>query len=488
MQKPSYWTPFVWLVVLPSAAMLLLITRLEGGAFTYTLDDPYIHLALAKNIMLGNYGINFNETAAPSSSVIWPLLLAPFALLPSVFELAPLAINLLCFSGFIWVLNGLFADLPGIQRLLTMGCVALSLNAFGLIFNGMEHELQLVLASFIVLCLVKRDFRYFYAAAAVLPLVRYEGLAISLPVLAYSCATLDRRKSLLALIAVALCLSAFSIWLERHGLGYLPSSILAKSTHGGISSTVANFGSNLKQYGFVLPAIYWLCLNHWTRDRALSIVIASATLLHLLFGHYGWYGRYEIYWLAFVMLLALRAALDWAAREGHAFRIFAVVLMLPFIFLTLTYDTLTVPVASSNIYNQQARMADIARLLGEPVAVNDLGLVSLRSGVYVLDLWGLGSIEALRARLSRDNSGWIEAAMENRGVKYAFIYDGWFPNRPGSWIRVANLKLLGTKITPDGDVVGLFAADPASAMRLQEVVERYAAANEGTGFRLDIFR
>lgn len=33
--------------------------------FTYTLDDPYIHLQLAKNLFSGNYGINTSEFSRP---------------------------------------------------------------------------------------------------------------------------------------------------------------------------------------------------------------------------------------------------------------------------------------------------------------------------------------------------------------------------------------------------------------------------------------
>ena len=49
------------------------------GLFTYTLDDPYIHLRLAENISQGHYGINPSEYSAPSSSILWPFLLVPFS-------------------------------------------------------------------------------------------------------------------------------------------------------------------------------------------------------------------------------------------------------------------------------------------------------------------------------------------------------------------------------------------------------------------------
>mgnify|MGYP001017862235 CR=1 FL=1 len=46
------------------------------GFFFYTLDDPYIHLALAENILRGHYGINLDEPSSPSSSIVYPFLVA----------------------------------------------------------------------------------------------------------------------------------------------------------------------------------------------------------------------------------------------------------------------------------------------------------------------------------------------------------------------------------------------------------------------------
>jgi hypothetical protein len=34
------------------------LLALNGGHIGYTLDDPYIHLALAENIIHGDYGVN----------------------------------------------------------------------------------------------------------------------------------------------------------------------------------------------------------------------------------------------------------------------------------------------------------------------------------------------------------------------------------------------------------------------------------------------
>ncbi|MBN2327748.1 MAG: hypothetical protein JXR73_11395 [Candidatus Omnitrophica bacterium] len=58
------------------------ILVMNHGVFCYTLDDAYIHLALSENIIHGHYGINPGECSSPSSSILWPFLLAPWALTP----------------------------------------------------------------------------------------------------------------------------------------------------------------------------------------------------------------------------------------------------------------------------------------------------------------------------------------------------------------------------------------------------------------------
>ena len=48
-------------------------------------------------------------------------------------------------------------------------------------------------------------------------------------------------------------------------------------------------------------------------------------------------------------------------------------------------------------------------VIAAPVAVNDLGWVAWRNDEYVLDLWGLASLQALEARRTYVESAWIEA-------------------------------------------------------------------------------
>ena len=74
----------IFTTVLTGVALALIVNLSVDGAdghLVYTLDDPYIHLAVAESILEGGYGINTGEYASPSSSILWPFLLTvPVAL------------------------------------------------------------------------------------------------------------------------------------------------------------------------------------------------------------------------------------------------------------------------------------------------------------------------------------------------------------------------------------------------------------------------
>jgi len=140
-------------------------------------------------------------------------------------------------------------------------------------------------------------------------------------------------------------------------------------------------------------------------------------------------------------------------------------------FSSLWRCTLETPLAARNIAEQQGFMSVIAKQLGQPVAVNDLGLVALRSGQYVLDLWGLGSYEALKARRSGVPADvWMDDMMRRKHVHFAFLTEVWFPKRPAGWIKVGDIVLKGRRVAVPESRVGLFATDEQAAVELRQTL------------------
>ena len=85
---------------------------LTDGHFYYSLDDPYIHLAVSEQIRALSYGLNPGELSTPSSSLLWPILLAVTAGTP-IHESTPLVLNVSAAVLTAWLLLRLVRRIVG---------------------------------------------------------------------------------------------------------------------------------------------------------------------------------------------------------------------------------------------------------------------------------------------------------------------------------------------------------------------------------------
>ena len=106
----------------------------------------------------------------------------------------------------------------------------------------------------------------------------------------------------------------------------------------------------------------------------------------------------------------------------------------------------------------------------KPVAVNDIGFVSYDNDNFVLDMYGLSSMDAFRARSTNESHAvdWMDSLARVHNVKVAMVYDSWFPTLPDRWEKIAELRLSGRQISVGGSKVSVFVLDGAV---LQEVRE-----------------
>jgi hypothetical protein len=455
------------------------------GAVEYPLDDPYIHLAMAEQIAGGTYGINPGETAAAASSVLYPLLLLPFAgqevqrVLPLAWNLAGLAAAAVLWGRILWQ-AGWGRGAGGVALALAG---PLALNFAGLAFTGMEHMLHAAASLAILsglLRLLDEDRLGLLLPAGVLlaPLLRYEGLALAC--LAALVVAWRRPAAGAGLLALALGpLAAFSGFLAAQGLGLLPASVAAKlhdpATEGqGLAAWLARrLGALLSERReqilavlLALTALFALRREIRQGPRApLLGVLVAAGLAHALFGRFGWMDRYEIYVLAVLSagLLALAAA----SRQP---RLLAVLVAGPMALAALLYLPLAAhlyPGAARAVHVQQAQMGRFARdYLAAPVAVNDLGHVAWRNPNRVLDVWGLANPKALELRVAQGQpDGWVNELTEAQGVSFAMLYDSWFgPELLGpGWRRLGQLHSAVPSHYLGGRVVNFYLTDPAAA-------------------------
>jgi hypothetical protein len=484
-----------------------LILLLNGGVFTFSLDDPYIHLSLAENIAIGQYGLNVQEAAAPASSILWPLLLVPFAR-TSLAVLWVLLLNVASWIGVLAVAARLYAEVvaehvetAGRERAVEswafVSLIGLAVigNAVGLALTGMEHSLHTFASALTVYGLV-RERRTgqvpwgLLAAIVAGPLVRYEGLALSVPALAYLVWRGHVRRAAGTGIALATLLVGFSLFLVSIGQHWLPNSVLIKSDVmsglgrlGVLLSTVRTNLGGPQGWFLATAAVLTVLLvvpKTMRSYRPLAAWVAAAVALHLLVGRFGWYDRYEIYISVSAMLVLLYVG---AARVSQLSdrRALAVHGLIGAALLAagawLYAPTMkTTPMAANNIAQQQYEMWRFAtQYYGAPVAVNDVGIVTYRNDHYVLDLYGLASRETFDSKSAKEG-GWMDRHARAHDVRLAMIYEDWFTNIPKSWIPVMDMALGGPRVTAGGSVVTFYALDEETARRVDELMPEFEAS------------
>jgi hypothetical protein len=482
-----------WLLI--TAAIVAASLLLTSGHLTYSLDDPYIHLAVAENILGGGYGVNGSEYSSPSSSVAYPLVLALTELL-RLGDWAPLVINLLAMGTAVFALGLLLArhvlndsntSLP--FALLAGIAIALCMNAWGLPMTGMEHSLHvltvvLVMLGFAGLHQNAHAPWWLVAAIVFMPLLRFEGFALALASVCALFALGHRRAAFVSIAAISVAIGTWMAVMHFLSLPLLPSSVMVKSGVAanavdgtGIFNTLKSIAENLmtsltdRQATFLVlalgPLVAGTIAAFRRGERHLAIGVGAnctvAVLAHLVFGRYGWFARYEIYIVSAAVLALFvlwRQALVLPAARFVSLWLLAV-LAVPY-----AYATLQTPFASRGIYEQQYQMHRFAtEFWKRPVAVNDLGYVSYRNPDFVLDLWGLGSEEVRQLkrdrRLTRES---ISTLLTKYDVSLVMIYESWFRGSvPEHWERVAVMK--SAPVTAASGDVSFFAVGDIGAAR-----------------------
>jgi hypothetical protein len=491
---------------------------LSEGRLIYTLDDPYIHLALAENIARGGYGVNILEFSSPSSSILYPLILAVTEVLRLGY-VGPLIINAAATGLSIWLLleffwrNTIPLDTP-INAFFPNAIapfLILSINAIALPMTGMEHSLHVlaVIASIrglVTIAEAKSAPVWFVPAVISMPLLRFEGMALAAAVV-LALIILKRWRMASAIgVGAMTCVLAYGLVMSELGLPLLPSSVLVKS---GIAENVLS-GSDTKTSFLILAQNLKLSIStYWGAVFALTIfglvsyaLIAAvrnwqvfknsitsprfivggtmvlALIAHLIAGNYGWFYRYEVYAVAILIVCCSYLLRRFLHRLIEA-RSFAAKLGILIVLATLIPQylkaTLLTPMASRGIYEQQFQMHRFAtEFFPYSVAVNDLGLVSYKNDSYVLDLWGLGSENVRLLRMNGNyNSVTISALVEGANVDYAMIYENLFRHYiPENWCLVATLKT--EKISAMFGTVNFYATNHNVVQKLRTALDRFA--------------
>jgi hypothetical protein len=506
------------LVLAVSTAILLslifAILKLNNGVFTYTMDDPYIGLTLSSQIHDGNYGINAGVPSAPSSSILYPLLLVA-ASGTALHLYLPLIINVLALFATLVIIWRLFVYLRLAQdafgivvQATALLLLALCFNIFGVVFTGLEHNLHIAVTAACIYGLVLfldngKMPAWLPAVIIVAPLLRYEGLALSAGAIMVLALRRKWRTALGSFAFIVLFLGGFSAFLVRSGLPPLSSSVLTKSTvaANGISGSGMRFftsiglnvvsmavhpvGLLLLVIGAVVAVRYYRELSangwRWTPNSLMALVMVCMIGAHAAAGKFGWLYRYEDYVMVgtaligvYLMRAKIRNVLSNKKKRLAVPCVAAVALVVicsPYIVATWQ-----VPLESNNVYEQQFQMHRfVCDFYRAPVAVNDLGLVAYQNPNYVLDLGGLASEKARILKSSNASADDYQAFISSNGVHLVIIYDEWFPGQvPAIWVKVASMALSRKRVSFPDTQVQFYATETSTASILRPELQSFS--------------
>jgi hypothetical protein len=521
----------VFLLWATLAIVVSLSVRQNLGHLVYDVDDPYIHMAIAKHfVQAGTWGVTPYEFSSSSSSILWPLLLAAIYRIFGVSEVSPLLINVVVSTAVLVVAYRILVRLrPGLPpAYVLLGLVALIyLSPLpALVASGHEHAFHLgtTLAFAYVAALelsADRPSRGRAGALAVLALsvtlARYEGLFVVFP----TCVLLLLRRRVMPAVAIGaaalLPLGAYAAISLLHGWFWLPNSVLLK----GRVQTVDHLGSLLAStaigvYRDFLQSPHLLLLTllalllygvrfdprsrGWRPDLLLLVLFAATSVLHLLLaGRVRWFYRHDAYLTAFGLVAvavplyqALLPARRLRVRSGRVAQYLALAAVVAFLGLPVVKrglsalqqrggSVLQVAQATTNIYQQQYQMGlFLSRYYtGRTVALNDIGATNFLADIHVLDLIGLGSLDVARLRLAGQfDAEHLETLAKDRGASIAIVYDTWFGDEngsliPASWQRVGQWTI-SRNVVAGADTVSFYAVDPAEVDRLTEHLREFA--------------
>jgi hypothetical protein len=488
------------------AAALILSVILCDGRLIFTLDDPYIHLAVADHIRSGGYGVNASEVSSPSSSIIWPYLLAVTETL-HLGAFGPLLINAVAavatVVAFLRILQTAELLDPARAKPLLFFVALLAIfssSAIALPLTGMEHSLHVwaTVATFGGLTEAARGRSptpMHFVALVMLPLIRFEGAAFAIAAV-MGFALLGQRRFAAAAAAVTLCaLATYFARMASLGLPLLPSSVLLKSRivensyegTGVFASILHNLGASFDDptgFRLMLLGVALACAMVVLRSDRSALIVCATVLAaigaHLGFGQYGWFYRYEVYIVALAVLTLFWAVARMRALLSVPQWTAATVISVGLAGLaSVSYASaaLETPFASRGVYEQHYQLGRFAQqLYGRPIAVNDLGLVAWRNSNFVLDLWGLGSERVRKAkRAGRYGPDEMAALADEYHVGVAMIYDSWFAQGvPASWKKVAILHTI--PVTGARGDVAFYITPAAEPEAVASALKAFASA------------
>lgn len=491
-----------------------IVLFVNSGQFVYVLDDPYIHMTIAKHLAFeGKWAMNQMDFASAASSPLWSLLIAGVYKLAGVTVYVPLILNILLSIAAIYALY-LLLHRSGTVRysfaLLLVFIFAAPLPV--LVFTGMEHILQILLVILFAGLLARlttsentsgRDIIYVFLLSMLLAAVRYEDvflLAVAGLILLFS------RKFTAAItivVASAIPVLVYGYVSVSNGWLVVPNPLLVK--FGAPGTDIISLLKILPRAAkrmlepdlvFILPPLlvsimYMIKKKSYFKEASsvMLLLFSGSYLLHMMFAQTGWFYRYEAYLVALaipVLLICLYKQFAENKDEIVQLKIFRYrkiiyAVMILSLGVRFAPDVL-IPLASNNIYEQHFQMARFINqeLPGKTIAANDIGIISYYTNSRVVDLWGLADIDAGKKKIAGSyNTAAIDELTKKNNAELVIVYEHWFDQYgglPREWKKLASWEMTRPNLVCGTTAVDFYAPRPEEAQIFAEKLQKFSAS------------
>jgi hypothetical protein len=513
-QQPAVLVSLLFSTVI--FTMYLAAARHTGGMFVYPLDDSYIHLALARTLVLHhNWGINPTEFASASSSPGWTVLLAMTDAVGGLHLVNGIILNAICAIALLFAVDhSIKIFVPSVRlwfRYLTLVAILFCTPLTSLTMIGMEHVAQALSVLLFVIVATQilslpleaptppATAAWLFLIALFAGAIRYEAVFVVVPVCI--CLVLRRRVgvAVLAGLGSAVAPVIFGIYFHHKSGFWLPFSVMAKAS-GQPPLSVKYFLDQTHGFRSLLPliALGWLLrfrkFGFWHSSQLLLFFAGSVTLLHLAVAPVGWLMRYESYLVCLCLfaLCVVAAGLHSPGvvveniRQSSASRKYATAL-LGLLVLGLGFDLtrratqgIVEPIhASEDRFLEHIQMAKIVSGAydHDAVVVNDIGTIAFYSDAHLLDVIGLGSVEPIRDRMERhsftaaDVASWASA----QNASIAILQTQWQRVSsviPPTWMKIQTWTIPRNVVFKDFEI-SFFAIEPKEIPRLCAILAKF---------------
>jgi hypothetical protein len=450
---------------------LLVSMQMTDGHTHYALDDAYIHMAIAKNIVNNHiYGVTSHETTFASSSPIWTAILSSVYLFNQS-EYIPLLLNLLLSYIIIFItyfISKEFGCKDDKASIISSAVVLLTPLA-PLIFGGMDTTLHIVAYLLLILFFIKSEKtpkynKWFYSSAIIAGGSRIETIFIIIPICIYLLYKKQTKKSILLLISSILIFGIHGIYTYSSGGFILPTSIMSKSafiynlkTHGIISAFETGFIANTLKTPILILAITSLIFLYKNENKNIYLIVLISILLHMQFSGTGWLYRYEAYIIASMIILTL-SNIEKSKIITKVIIIFMICLLLRSVLAHIS-----VLIGIQNVYDQQYQMGLFVKKYynNSTVLLNDLGGISYHSNAKIIDIAGLSNIDFVKAKNAGIyNSSFTENYAKIHNADIAIVYNDYVYDIPKSWALITEWNTTTYQVTVGSNIVAFYALKP----------------------------